>query len=218
MPCCILAEIIQFFVRKLCKGWSRYAAMYVIAVIGLVLSHYGIGAFAGVNTACIVQAFIAIGLLLKEGKELREKRGLAFGIGVSVYILGVIITMSAYPRQNLDVHTNSYYNLLICVVLIVAGCTACFIGAEWFDTKRPIKKTNLLVFIGQNTLVYYMLCSYVIKVWYKGLKLLHLSIPGGPIEWVVNTVVMCIGCAVIALLINRFAPILVGKKRNPNDK
>ena len=213
MPCCILAEIIQFFVRKFCKGWSRYAVMIAIAVVGLILGHFEIGAFAGFNTACIAQAFIAVGLWLKEEKVLQDRRGLALGTGTAVYIIGIIVTLVTYPGQNLDVHTNSYYNLLICAVLIISGCSVCFIGAEWFDSKHPIKKNNPLVFIGQNTLVYYMLCSYVIKVWDKGLKLVHLSIPNGPLEWIINTVVMCIGCAVIAAIINRFAPILVGKRK-----
>lgn len=212
MPCCILAEVIQFFVRKFCKGWSRYTVMIGIAAVGLVLVHFEVGAFAGFNTACIAQAFIAVGLWLKEEKMLRNRRGLVSGIGTAVYVIGIIVTLVAYPGQNLDVHTNSYYNLLICAVLIVAGCSVCFIGSEWLDRKHPIKKNNPLVFIGQNTLVYYMLCSYVIKVWDKGLRLIHLSIPGGPIEWVINTVVMCIGCAVIAVIINRFAPFLVGKR------
>ena len=213
MPCCILAEIIQFFVRMFCKGWSRYAIMTGIAATGLVLAHHEIGSFAGFNTACIAQFFIAVGLWLKEEKMLRIRKGAAVGIVCVVYAIGIIVTLVAYPGQNLDVHTNSYYNLLICSVLIVAGCVACFIGAEWLDSKYPIKKNNPLVFIGQNTLVYYMLCSYVIKVWEKGLKLIHISIPASPLEWIINTVVMCIGCAVIALVINRLAPWIVGKKK-----
>lgn len=211
MPCCILAEIIQFFVRKFFKGRCRYAVMLVIAALGLILSHFEIGTFAGFNTACIAQIFIAIGLWLKEENVLRDKRELALGIGIALYVIGIIVTLVAYPGQNLDVHTNSYYNLLICALMIAVGCSVCFIGVEWFDRRHPIKKNNPLVFIGQNTLVYYMLCSYVIKVWNKGLELIHLSIQDGPAEWIVNTVIMCIGCAVLAIMINRFAPLLVGK-------
>ena len=29
MPCCILAEVIQFFARKFCKGYSRYITIII---------------------------------------------------------------------------------------------------------------------------------------------------------------------------------------------
>ena len=210
MPCCILAEIMQFFIRKHCKGPIRYGVMLLISSAGLMLSRYQIAGFAGFNTACIAQAFIMLGLFLREVR-IEQKKAVA-ATGFLLYAAGVALTLILFPDQCLDVHTNSYYSLPICIMMILTGCTLCFLLAERADKQWSFSKRNPLVFIGQNTLVFYMLSSYVIKVWNKGMAFLRIDVPQGPMKVVLNTIVMCAGCAAIAMLFNRFIPVIVGKK------
>lgn len=97
--------------------------------------------------------------------------------------------------------------------MITAGCIGCFSAAELINEKAPVRNKNPLVFIGQNTLAFYMLGGYVRKAFGVGMEAVHLYIPSGPVCWTVNTAVICIGCVLISLTVNRFAPFLVGKGR-----
>lgn len=96
-------------------------------------------------------------------------------------------------------------------MLIALGCTALLLAARKLNrTPRP------LIFIGQNTLIYYMTHAYGIRLTHAALSKLGHD-PRGAFGVVVYTACTCVFCAVIAVLVNRFLPELAGLPRNPKS-
>lgn len=209
MPCCIIAEIIMFFVRKYSKnGKSIILFSIAISVIGYILSKNGIMDLAGFNTACIAQLYILIGWFFREYEDDIMKHDILLSsILAIIYISLGTASLFLYPGEVLDVHTNYYYNLPICIVMILSGCVLMFIFARKFELK-----SRTVAFIGRNTLVFYMLNAYALKVIYKIFEVTNINLPENQISWLIMVVLICIICTGIAIFINRFMPICVGKK------
>ncbi len=211
MPCCIIAEIIHFFVRKFCKQMRLiYSVSILIMITGVLLSQHHIGKFANFNTACIAQGFLAVGLFIREfSRDLNErKRYILILSFVVIYVILGLLTLHFYPGKCMDVHLNYYYDYIICSLMIIIGLICVFL---LFEFIFEFKKMKILTFIGQNTLVYYMLNAKVYLVFQKFLKICHLSLEEGPAGWFITTIVLCVGCGIISVILNKYVPFLVGK-------
>lgn len=213
MPCCIWAEIIHFTIRKNSKKYSIEIFMTVLAtILGFVLAYLNIGNFMRMNTALIAQSFIMIGVLLRDIKVKAECRNLLV-LGVLFYILLGLLSIFLYPGTSIDVHKNSYYNIVVVYGMIFLGISVLFI--LFSQLKRTSK---VLIFIGQNTLVYYMLNPYAWKLVRKCLDLLNVKLMENLVGYAIQTVTTCMMCAVIAIIINNCFPEIMGKQRNKQIK
>ena len=72
------------------------------------------------------------------------------------YLLLSILTIVLYPGQCMDVHVCRYYNLPICLAMVVTGLVAAFPAFREFYTRDGI-----LSFIGKNTLVMWALLRVI---------------------------------------------------------
>jgi len=208
IPCCIVAEIIWFLLSKYFERiWQLLAASSALFVIGILLYRYDAMSGFMINRACTVQVFLLIGMILRRyedtiGKMIGKVPCILLGTGF--YVGLGIISMHFYPGKALDVHLNEYYNYVICLLMIVTGILMLFIVA-----KKYIKKyLTWWLLIGQNTLVIYLLHSYVIKVTVRIFNILHIPINQFSnlfITFAVSTI-----CLFISLLLKRYAPYLMG--------
>lgn len=210
MPCCIVAEIIWFFVLKtIRKTWQVIVSVVVLYIVGIVFHNHQILSAFMINRAMAVQLFFLIGWLFRKYEvTIIERLGKAWALGVGggIYIALGILSLVLYPGQVMDVHLNEYYSHVICQLMIWIG-----IGTL-FALAAVIKKyPKWWVMIGQNTLVIYLFHSFAVRAGVKAFNVIHL-----PVNRMTNILLTAIATAVclsISLLINRFLPELMGKKR-----
>ena len=163
-----------------------------------------------ISRAMAVQLFLLIGWLFRKYEGIIiERAGKAWilGAGCAVYIALGILSLVIYPGQVMDVHLNEYYSHAICQLMIWIGIGILFVLAAAVIKKYP----KWWVLIGQNTLVIYLFHSFVVRAGVKAFSIVHL--PVNRITNILLTAIVTAVCLSISLLINRFLPELMGKKR-----
>lgn len=208
LPCLFISEILFLVTIKCSK--SVYI-MLVIAlaecILGLCLAKEAIANAMRFNTACITQLFICIGYLLRHFKNrlFSMKRG-AISILIITYIILGLVSMKLWPGKNIDVNHNNYVCLPYSLVMICIGCTAAFLVAN-----RIKRIPGFLCFIGQNTMLYYMSHNFVIAGIKKISRIAGINLPF-VLSVALTTILTCIICGIFAVIINRFFPVLAGKR------
>ena len=215
MPCCIIAQVIHFYIRKFCKNPAAVAMVSsLFFALGLVLGRFGILDIAMFNRAMVAQLFLLSGYLFRKWENNTLFSGwLSMVLCILLYIGLCVVSLRFYPGHNLNVQLNYYYNLPLCLVMIWIGCLALLIGGKCIG-KAP----KVLQFIGQNTLIFYLWEPYPRAAMNKLLSLLGLPYPAGWVGKLVSLTVTLLGCSAAAILINWLLPELVGKKRSKNGK
>lgn len=210
MPCCIIAQVLHFYVRKLCRHTTAVAvASVLLAVLGYLLARYNILDTAMFNRALICQMFLLIGFLFNrwEGKNVLTG-WLGAVLGVLVYGTLCALSMKLFPGLGLNVQHNYYPHLPLNLLLIWAGCLAVLIlGSCIGKAPAPLR------FVGQNTLIFYIWEPYPSVVLKKLLALFELPMPTGWAGKALELGVTIAACTGVAILINWLIPELVGKKR-----
>ena len=211
MPCCIVAEIIWFFILKYARTeWLKAIIAVIMFAVGIMLYKHGILSIFMVNRALSVQIFLYIGrtFCINEEAIVRKLERLPVLLGGTfLYILLGVFSLVFYPGQSMDVHLCRYYNILICGPMIWSGIYLLTVFVMRYMNDYP----KWLVLIGQNTLVIYLLHSYCIKVLVKVFDILH--IPVNRFTNIFITLIVCTAGTLISLILHRFFPELMGKKR-----
>ena len=209
-PCCIISLTMFFFQSKLLsdKRWTALSST-AIAGLGFAFAHWHILDFLFINTAMISQVFLLLGKEIRECYS-KDRRIPNTGIVVLcvIYVLLGVLSERLFPGQTMDVHTNRYYNLLICFSMIMIGNVSLFgIFSRMHIKWKP------LVYIGQNSMLFYLWGGYMSGFANQILKLVHLQ-SIHPIPYaVITTMIACIGCGVSSFLINRYVPFINGKRK-----
>lgn len=213
IPCCIIAEIILFFIIKYSPNFSVTALiMLALSATGYLMALNGTGDFAKFNTALISLFFMLIGLAMRkisDSKKEIPKRAVL--LMMAVYAVMVTVSFIRYPGETFSVSYNDYYSVLVCGALIACGIPLMF----YFAPK--LKYPKFFLYIGRNTLVIYIMHGYFLKAADKifdMLEIFELRI----LRAVIGTVVICAICALIAFLINKYLPFIVGAKRKEKTK
>ena len=207
MPCFIIAQIIQFLLRKIFKKTCALAlAMLLCSAFGLLLAHAKLGHLAMFNNALVVQAFYLIGFLFKNQSPFFARiKTIHVVVGCLVYVLLCVLSEILFPGMHIDVHLNYYYNFLLCFVLIYLGTFLLFIIAS------KLKNFSFISKIGQNTLVIYIWHGYAVALLVVILKKLGVDDHLYGLA-LVKTLFACIACCLVSIVMNRYVPFLIGKK------
>ncbi len=210
MPCCIIAEIIWLFTRKFLRRTSLTClGVFFVFSLGVFSVYLNILNYAMLNRAMLMQIFILSGYLYRKNEERFSK--FSWNSIIALFIIYIAMggfSLKIWPGKCLDVHLNKYYNWPFCFIMMLYGCFTMFIFAN-----KLVRIPRILSFIGQNTLVYYLLHSYNIQASVRILSVIKIDIPDSLIGACIKTIIACIACAIEAMLINRFLPEIVGKKR-----
>lgn len=215
MPCCIIAQVVHFYVRKLCRHTTAVAvASVLLAVLGYVLGMFHILDTAMFNRALLCQMFLLIGYLFNrwEGKNVLTG-WLGAVLGLLIYGTLCVLSMRLFPGQGMNVRDNEFYHIPLCLMLIWLGCLTVMIWGSCIG-KAP----GVIRFVGQNTLIFYIWEPYPWEITKKLLKLFQLPVPGGWLGKWLDLGVTIGACAGVAILINWLIPELVGKKRPKKHK
>lgn len=213
IPCCIIAEIILFFIIKYSPNFSVTALiMLALSAAGYLMAINGIGDFAKFNTALISQFFLLIGLVMRKIKDSnKEIPKWAVLLMMAVYSAMVTVSFIRYPNKTFSVSYNDYYSIFVCGTLIVCGVILMF----YFAPK--LKYPKFFLYIGRNTLVIYIMHGYFLNITDKIFNTLGLS-DSRILKATVGTAVICTICILIAFFINKFIPFVVGAKRKESPK
>lgn len=199
----------RFFERK--KMVAHLALCIAISAFGLICAHFDVLNICRLNTACIVQIYLWMGVYLKEkslfnGSKLMKRPWFAISVSAAIYIGLVVLTLCLFPGQYFDLNRNMYYNVPIVFAMIISGN---FALVQTFLRCRP---SGLLAYIGRNSLIYYSLHSLCFAVAKKALEFMPKVAECPALSWVIMFLAAIIGCAICAEIINRFLPFATGRQ------
>ena len=214
MPCLAVAEIIWFFICKLGKKPLPISiAAAAVCVLGVLAGRRGILDFAMISRAMTAQLFILMGYLFKTHEERIERIGWApLAALAAVYIGMGFVSLKVWPESCIDVHLNSYYSYPFCLAVILIGCFTVFAAAKKLCEREGVKVPRLICFLGQTTLVYYLLNPYNGLILTKALAMLHIELPRA-LDIAAHMIFTYVACGVEAALILRFCPWVLGRKK-----
>lgn len=210
MPCAIVAQILHHYLRKLCSNGFLLAGCCCLCFgVGMVLTERDLLNVLMVNRALVMQLYLLLGYLFTRLETKVPHPGwklplLLFGSFLTLCGLAFLL----FENRAFDIHNNAYFHLPLNLLMIFTGCLSLMALA-----KQIGKAPRFLCFIGQNTIIFYIWEAYPRTIFKKGLSILGLSLPGGIPEKLILLAVTIAGCSVAALVMNRFLPELVGKKR-----
>ena len=210
MPCLIIAEIIFYFiVRYIKKIWAVILLCAACFAIGHILYQQDTLDILMINRALCVQAFLVIGYLIRVfWDRICEVDIKAIVVLALIYIGLGVLSVFVFPGCDMDVHMCDYYCIPLNFAMVVIGVVTLFAG---FSKLQKIPKW--ISFIGQNTLLAYMLNAYPVSVFTKVLAAIGIVIPSGVGSAFIYLIVALIGCSVISMIVNYIAPEIVGRKR-----
>lgn len=125
MPCCIIAEIIFYSINKaLKKEIPILISSVMMTVAGVFLIKCGYIDFLMINRAISVQIFLCLGLLIKKHEDFLDRvQRIHLILGFMIYVFVGVISIIYCQGEYLDVHRGIYYNIPICTIMILTGCT-----------------------------------------------------------------------------------------------
>lgn len=215
MPCLIIAEILFFYITRLCNGIIFVSITAIIAsILGIIMSHFHFLNYAMINTAFICQAYIIIGYVIKKCELKIQNMNISISLAMLIlYIVLCYLSQFIFESQYFDIHLNHYYNYFYCYMLIILGCFALISLAS-----RIKKHPKSLVFIGQNTLIIYMWVGYFISFFSLFLRKINIfAVKNTIIFSLFFTISGIFLCCMVASLVNKYLPWMVGRKRIKNE-
>ena len=214
MPCYMIAVIFHFLVRKYLKK-GIWVALFSFAAFFLGLFLYKRGILTGImfNQALTVQPFFLIGYLFRKHEPVFERLtwpyiALAGALYFALYVLAVKI----FPTRLIDIHLLNYYNIPYCLMLSYLGVWTLFAAAS-----KANFRSKVMSFVGQNTLVIYIWSGGAVSILVAGLSAIGWTLPANGWTALVKAVYACIVCGFCSILLERFVPWAVGKKKKKPD-
>lgn len=210
VPTFLVTQILVYLLYRLCRGnWVRiWAASVVCFVIGVNTADVAWMDFWCLNTALTAVLYMNLGLFLRQSNgAIRVSSHRAMFINALVYLCGVALALRFYPECHLDIHLDMYYNVPLCLMLIVSGILLC-VGVSqnihWGSAAAP------WLALGQETFVVYLTHSAIRFVLSK---LLRPILPLNRARfWVclVYAILSCILGTILSKSVGRCFPVLTG--------
>lgn len=219
MPCCILAEIIWFFICKICiKPLLISLAACTIALAGYILGYFHLLDFAQINTAMVAQFYILFGYLFKVYEQKIARLNWIHLLLMTVVYVGLgIVSLVWWPDTYIDIHNNYYYCYPLTITMIIIGCFTVFAAAKKVSEKEGFRIPRIISFLGQNTIVYYLMHSRNIALLTFALSMLHIELPFAVLVCC-KMIVAYVLCGLEAAIILRVFPPILGRKRISSQK
>lgn len=212
LPCLLVCEFAFYALVKLCKNRLPLicAGSVLLLAIGLLIPHEGIVLPWHINALPIVMFFFFLGYAYRQLEQrLTRWEGWWTLAVLSVVYLALCFAQSRVSGYSIDVNRSVYPDVWISIPSVV-------VGLAWLcQLTKLIPMPKWVTWIGQNTLVYYG--THYLTAQTLTLVLRRLGVPEATFfrgyYLLVQFVVSLVAVAGLALLINRFCPFLVGKKK-----
>lgn len=207
LPCLFVTELYFIIISKILKNEKiRIILLIGLSIIGLVIMNPGERYFFHYDVALFMLLFYTIGYIYRkyEGK-IKEKicNKLVFIIAIVIYLLIRVLDFVFFKSQ-IDLATSKIGNIPIYIISAILGILIIYIISNKINKKR----NSILVFLGQNTLLYYSLHLKVMVTLDKFLLKLNIN---DYIYCFVNATLTIIILVIPVIIINRYLPIVSGK-------
>lgn len=214
---CLFVMQVIFYILYLIFGVSKRRrgmeflglGSFILCICGYLLISFDIRLPFQLETALIMMPFMFIGFFWnRRGNALREKSNFCV---LSCVIIHIIFCLVA--RNEVNVHAEQYSRFPIFILQAGIGVVVIALVAQALERtlgQTPIIK--MIIFIGQNSFIYYALQSKVIRLFdliYDHLPLAINKFVRAPLY----AVLCCLVLAGPAIIINRYFPFMLGQKR-----
>lgn len=217
LPCLFVTELYFIIITKIIKKENiRLIILILLSIVGLVIMTPGVKCFFHYDVALFMLLFYTIGYIYRKYEtQIKEKicKNIVLIIAIIIYLVIRILDFVCL-RTQIDLATSKIGNIPIYIISAILGILIVYI----ISNKGSARKNRILIFLGQNTLLYYPLHLKVMVTLDKVLLQLNLS---DYIYCFVNTLLTIVILAIPVIFINKYIPILSGKyklKKNNNIK
>lgn len=213
IPSFVLTQIFVFLLYRVLRGNPVLiaAASILCFVIGVNTADVVWMDFWCINTALTAVLYMNFGLLMRQyGASLRINSSRAIAINTLIYLCGILCALHFYPGCTMDVHLDSYYNVPLCLILIVSGILLCMGVSQnipWEKAAEPwliFGQETLFVFLTHSTI------QFILSI------LLRPILPINDMSfWVslIYTALTCMVGTIVSRGIGNYIPELVGRRR-----
>ena len=210
MPCFIIAVTLFFLLRKYLKKFLWIAlASFAAFGMGVLLNRSGFLPNLAPNQALTVLPYFVIGYLFKTFEDFFRKLSWWYvGLAALVYTGVHLLATRIFPSTWIDMSRVDYYNIPFCLFLSYLGVLCLFTATSKADFKSWV-----LSFIGQNTLVIYIWSGGAVAILVALAARLGWNIPVNDWTALMKAVYACIVCGLCSVILERFVPWVVGKKK-----
>lgn len=216
IPCLLIAELLFWGLLQLSHKDPAVLVLLtlVCTTAGYLLSSDHIVKPWKIDTALTCTQFLTFGYLLRNVLEPHFTRGTPrqrlLGSGIAYFLL-VVPCLLCWPNLYVDLNMGTYFQPAAFSLLSMVGILAVFNLCQCLPAWPP------LVFIGQNTLLYFVLHMYFVKIVLAVLR--HIpafSTLPTTLTALLILLVSCCGVAVVCRFVNRFLWFTVGKNKPDN--
>ncbi len=210
MLCYMIAYMIMYMVSRFMPNFKvKMAIMAFFGVFGLVMTAYDILDFARINTAFVMQLFLAFGMLIKKHQStvFHLPRWTIALSGVLYIVLGVLTCIFS-PEFYLNIGSGRYGIYVVAFAMVVLGSYVLFRVFE--KIGRVIKIPKAITVIGKYAFVIYLLHLVITKGLNK--LMLRFSIPVYN-HWIIAGiyfVIIIVSATAVGVVLNKICPVLVG--------
>lgn len=218
VACLFTLEILYYGVVKIAKGLiARFALCLIMSILGYayMTQYHDIPLVWHFDNACVLIPFFCIGNLLHESsylnvffEHIKSKRGY-----ILVFLAWILyaITIVLGNNVSVDIHLREYGNYSVFMLNAIIGVTALFVSTVKLEQILSVGIISKpLVFIGQNTLVYYAFqfkAIRLIQIFFSKIQISSVSYAGN----IVCSVFVCLLLAVPAYVVKRYFPWCLGR-------
>lgn len=212
LPCLFICEFAFYMLVRLCRNklcWICVGAVCLL-VAGLLIIQERVVLPWHISSVPVVMFFFFLGYGYRQMEQrLPQWNGWLVLVVLTVVYAAMCAAQYYMGGQTIDVNQNVYPNVWLSIPMIVAG-------VAWLcQLMKQIPMPRFVTFIGRNTLLYYgvhyqMAQTLTIFLRRCGVAEQTFFLWYYPLVQMVATLVITAG---LALLVNRFCPFLVGKRK-----
>ena len=212
--CLFTMEIIFYGMQKMLNRFNvetffpGLVIPFLLCAFGYVMIILNIKLPFQIETACVMLPFMYIGYEWKRySKTILIRRLPWITSGILIYI-----TFCFTAQNSVNIHAESYSNFFVFLIQSSLGTILIVLCSQSiYKHIGDMRITKCLVFIGQNTFVYYALQSKVIRL----IDLLYGKLPFSINDFLRSPIYAFVCCAILAIpamIINRYFPFILGRK------
>ena len=217
IPSFMITQVLCYGLYHLLK--KNELLVFVVSVgcffLGILLRDVSVLDIWSMNTALTGVFFAMSGKLFFVHRDVIISKYISktwvFAIALLLYCVMIGLTLRFYPDEAMSFHHMYYYNIPICLILIISSFTVCiFIALK----IKPNVLTKYVTIMGQNTLVIYLASGIVAIVLFKVFGVIGLKTKGfNLVESLIVSIIECVVCTIISVICGKVCPILIGKKK-----
>ncbi|MBR6033908.1 MAG: acyltransferase family protein [Clostridia bacterium] len=208
-----IAELILYYICKFTDDKKHKNTIYaiiavILSIIGAILIKFVKGFIWSSDIVPIALAFMIFGYLYKINKEKIKSFINNFDMLLVVFAINAIITYINYKYYGVvDLFYCKIGNYFLFMIAAITGIILTMM------VSNKISSSNVLEYIGKNTFIFYFFhYQIVFKICNLILDLLKSIIPiNDNIRFYSTIILSTIICSIIAYVINKFFPFLMGK-------